>query len=96
MDLSRLQFSDYSNEGLQVADYSKIEFLEFSDSEAEEFDDDAMEYAHAQGELSFGNLKKCIHMANVCTKLDIFSGSSECERQGANVSGISHISHGLH
>lgn len=51
LDLSRLQFSDYSNAGLQVADYSKVEFLSPSDSEEEEFDDeDMMEYSHAQSE----------------------------------------------
>lgn len=50
-DLTRLQFSDYSNAGVQVADYTNIEFLQPSDSEEEEFDEDVMEYAHAQGEF---------------------------------------------
>lgn len=51
IDLSRLQFSDYSNAGLQVADYSKVEFLVPSDSEEEDFDEDVMEYAHVQGKF---------------------------------------------
>lgn len=51
MDLSRLQFSNYSNDGVQVADYSKVEYLVPSDSEEElDDDDDEMEDALAQGE----------------------------------------------
>lgn len=61
VDLSRLQFSDYSNRGLQVADYSKVEFLVPSDSEEDEFDDDAMEYAHAQGKLSLSGAALTSH-----------------------------------
>lgn len=54
VDLSRLQYSDYSNAEIQVADYSKVEFLVPSDSEEDFDNDEAMEYAHAQGEY-FGN-----------------------------------------
>lgn len=49
IDLSRLQFSDYPNQGLQVADYSNIEYLKQSDSE-EEMDDDVMNYTHGDSE----------------------------------------------
>lgn len=49
VDLSRLQFSDYSNHTLQVADYSQVDYLVPSDSEEEV--DEAMEYAQAEGEL---------------------------------------------
>lgn len=52
IDLSRLQYSDYPNQGLQVADYSNIEYLKQSDSE-EEMDDDAMNYTHGDSESLF-------------------------------------------
>lgn len=51
VDLSGLQVSDYSNHGVQVADYSNVEYLVPSDSE-DEVDNEDMEYAYTQGELS--------------------------------------------
>ncbi|PSR97677.1 hypothetical protein BD289DRAFT_84230 [Coniella lustricola] len=45
VDLSQLQFSQYPNQHLQVADYSQIEFLQPSDSE-EEMGDEAMSYSY--------------------------------------------------
>lgn len=48
IDLSRLQFSDYSNQEIQVADYSKVEYLQQSDSEEEE-EFDEMDYTYGDG-----------------------------------------------
>lgn len=48
IDVSRIQFSNYSDQGLQVADYSKVEYLQQSDSEQEDFDE--MEYTYGEGE----------------------------------------------
>lgn len=49
VDLSQLQFSDYPNRDLQVADYSQVEFLSPSDSEEDE-SDEAMNYSYEDSE----------------------------------------------
>lgn len=107
VDLSRLQFSDYSNAGLQVADYSKVEFLQNSDSEEEEFDEDDMEYSHTQSEFTllqsilrggiFGShISPPFYGKLVCVLRHCpLRWSSECERRGTHVSGISSVAHGL-
>lgn len=56
IDYSQLQFSDYPNNGLQVADYSKVEYLEPSDSEDE---GDEMNYTHGDSKY---------HACHVTTK----------------------------
>lgn len=60
IDLSGLQFSDYSNHGLQVADYSKVEYLQPSDSEEEEEEFDEMDYTYGDGK-SRPSVSQLIH-----------------------------------
>lgn len=47
VNLDQLQFADYSNRDLQVADYTQVNYLEPSDSEEElDPDDEVMNYEH--------------------------------------------------
>ena len=45
-DYSQIEFSDYPNQEVQVADYSKVEYFQPSDSEEEQSD----EATHANGQ----------------------------------------------
>lgn len=69
VDLSGLQFSDYSNHGVQVADYSNVEYLVPSDSE-DEIDNEDMEYAYTQGELLSTFLPK-LFLVGGCTNFEL-------------------------
>lgn len=42
VDLSRIQFADYPNRDVQVADYTQVNYLQPSDSEEESEDDEDM------------------------------------------------------
>lgn len=66
VDLSQLQFSQFPNRHLQVADYSQVEFLQPSDSE-EEMGDEAMNYSYENSKSCslFNKQKKPNHNNNI-------------------------------
>jgi hypothetical protein len=55
VDYSQIQFSDYSNQEVQVADYSKVEYFQPSDSE-EDQSDEAGNGANGQSKFFFSSL----------------------------------------
>lgn len=48
IDWSQVQFSDYPNQEVQVADYSKVEYFQPSDSDDDEQSDEAGQHANGQ------------------------------------------------
>ena len=53
IDWSQVQFSDYPNQEVQVADYSKVEYFQPSDSDEEQSDEAGQ---HANGQSRFFSL----------------------------------------
>lgn len=51
VDYSQIQFSDYSNHEVQVADYSKVEYFQPSDSD-EDQSDEAANGVNGQSKIS--------------------------------------------
>lgn len=44
VDLSQIQFADYPNRNVQVADYTQVEYLQPSDSEEDFEEDEDMDF----------------------------------------------------
>ena len=51
IDWSQVQFSDYPNQEVQVADYSKVEYFQASDSDEEQSSDEASHDANGQSKI---------------------------------------------
>lgn len=52
VNLSQIQFADYPNRDVQVADYTQVNYLQPSDSEEELDEDEVMNYEDVERKLT--------------------------------------------